>query len=75
MKAEIDSGERAEAPARGAATSAFATPKKPKSAANTPKTKNERIIGGRVTKGNGFGTPSKKRGNGKGIVKAEPSSR
>lgn len=72
MKAEVDSGERAEAPTRGA-TSATATPKKARATTNTPK--KERIIGGRVTKGNGFGTPSKRRDNGKGTIKAEPDSR
>ena len=68
MKAEIDSGQRSEAPPRGA----NATPKKSKSTATPPK--KERTIGGRVGKGTGTGTPSKKRGNGKG-VKEEPQSR
>lgn len=66
MKAEVDSGERSEAPPR----SANATPKKPKSSTTTPK--RERIIGGRV--GKSSGTPSKKRGSFKGI-KEEPDSR
>lgn len=66
MKAEVDSGERSEAPPRSANT----TPKKPKSSTTTPK--RERIIGGRV--GKSSGTPSKKRGSFKGI-KEEPDSR
>ena len=70
MKAEIDSGERSEAPARGT-TSANTTSKKPKSAANTPK--KEKIIGGRVGKSNG--TPSKNRGKVVKGVKQEPDSR
>ncbi|CAD6575506.1 MAG: hypothetical protein ASARMPREDX12_002336 [Alectoria sarmentosa] len=69
MKAEIDSGERSEAPARGT-TSANTTSKKPKSAANTPK--KEKIIGGRVGKSNG--TPSKNRGKVVKGVKQEPDS-
>ena len=69
MKAEVDSGERSEAPL---ARSANTIPKKPKpNTTTTPK--KERIIGGRVGKGNG-GTPSKKRGSFKGI-KEEPDSR
>lgn len=50
MTAKIDSGERAEAPARGATTSATAMPKILKAAASTPK--KERMTGGRITKGN-----------------------
>ena len=56
LKAEVDSGERSEAPARGTTLS---TPRKPRSTANTPK--KDKAVGGRVTKSNNV-TPSKKRG-------------
>lgn len=48
MKAEVDSGERPQAPARGSTTS---TPRKPRSTPNTPK-KNKTITG-RVSKKKG----------------------
>ncbi|KAF6231282.1 hypothetical protein HO173_010425 [Letharia columbiana] len=66
LKAEVDSGERPEAPARGT-VSATVTPKKPKSTVGTPS--KGKTVGGRVGKSNG--TPSKKRGNG---IKEEPQS-
>ena len=71
MKAEVDSGERPEAPARGA-VSAKSTPKKVKSAADTRR--KDMTIGGRVSKS--IGTPTKKRGNGNLIkgIKEEPDS-
>ncbi|KAF6238704.1 hypothetical protein HO173_003210 [Letharia columbiana] len=66
LKAEVDSGERPEAPARGT-LSATVTPNKPKSTVGTPS--KEKTIGGRVGKSNR--TPTKKRGKG---IKEEPQS-
>lgn len=69
LKAQLDSGERPAAPARGAG--AVSTPKKQKSTVSTPK--KEKVMGGRVGKSNG--TPSQKRGSfGQGI-KEEPMTR
>ena len=70
MKAEIDSGQRPEAPLRGAISNTT-TPKKSKSAVFTPK--KNKTISGRVGKVNG--TPSKKRSNVLKGVKEEPDSR
>ena len=56
LKAEVDSGERGEAPAHGTTIS---TPKKPRSNLTTPK--KDKTAGGRVGKSSN-GTPSKKRG-------------
>lgn len=69
LKAEVDNGDRPEAPTRGA-VSANITPRKPKSATHTPK--KEKTLGGRVGKSNG--TPGKKRGNGVKGIKEEPDS-
>lgn len=70
MKAEIDSGDRPEAPTRGA-ISANVTPRKIKSSNSTPR--KEKTLGGRVGKING--TPTKKRGNAVKGIKKEPGSR
>ena len=70
LKAEIDNGARPEAPTRGA-VSMNTTPKKPKSASNTPK--KVKVVGGRVDKNKG--TPSKKRGTAIKGMKVEPDSR
>ena len=56
LKAEVDSGERGEAPARGTTIS---TPRKPRSNLTTPR--KDKTAGGRVSKSSN-GTPSKKRG-------------
>ena len=56
LKAEVESGERSEAPPRG---TTLATPRKPRSTATTPK--KDKTVGGRVSKSTA-GTPSKKRG-------------
>lgn len=56
LKAEVDSGERGEAPARGTTIS---TSRKPRSNLTTPK--KDKTAGGRVSKSSN-GTPSKKRG-------------
>ena len=72
LKAEIDSGQRSEAPSRGT-PSANTTPKKSKSSTSTPQ-KKEKTIGGRV--GKNMGTPSKKRAVADGYsIKMEPDSR
>lgn len=70
LKAEIDSGTRSEAPARGT-VSATTTPKKVRATVSTPK--KDKTIGGRVSKSNG--TPSKKCGNVDKGIKEEPDSR
>lgn len=68
MKAEVDSGERSEAPA-----SARSTPKKPKSTSTITTPKKEKIIAGRVGKGSSAGmTPSSKKRKG---IKEEDRSR
>ena len=71
MKAQIDSGERPEAPARGM-NSTSATPKKKKANVSSPM--KEKTLGGRIGKSL-TGTPSKKRDNTMKGIKTEPESR
>ena len=69
LKAEIDNGDRPEAPIRGA-SSANSTPRKNKSSISIPK--KEKTIGGRIYKSNG--TPTKKRGTATKGIKEETDS-
>ncbi|KAL9073463.1 MAG: hypothetical protein Q9161_002884 [Pseudevernia consocians] len=70
LKAEVDSGDRPGAPARGAVSVKATTPKKIKSTISTPK--KGKTLGGRVNKSNA--TPTKKRDYAMKGIKEEPDS-
>ena len=66
MKEEVESGARAEAPARGAKREACDTPKKARKPRNSPK-KNDAILSGRISKSKSV-TPTKKRGANANVI-------
>ncbi|MCJ1416813.1 hypothetical protein MMC32_003151 [Xylographa parallela] len=66
MKQEVESGARAEAPARGTKSETCDTPKKVRKPRNSPK-KNDAVLSGRISKSKSL-TPTKKRGTHANVV-------